>query len=257
MSKYCVGDKMGSFRNVGATCFMVSAVGAGSAWGAELATPAFQGEVRPITEPFRIEVKPGWHARCVSRTGGADITIIKTTIDDKGTVLNALVSNSPLSVSAVGVYGVQLYFTGSGSPGDVQIAEVDGHPIDDEAYLTLQNAATSIVPEAEFAGRMSDEIDTNSVGPSSAQAGVDVALRLAVEGTGTDKGEDYVIIHRDGLMRGVMEGQHITIRFAGYTQLHRESGLISEQILNTELRSDSASPVRENSRLSCEITRSS
>jgi hypothetical protein len=248
---------MGSFRNVGATCFMVSAVGAGSAWGAELATPAFQGEVRPITEPFRIEVKPGWHARCVSRTGGADITIIKTTIDDKGTVLNALVSNSPLSVSAVGVYGVQLYFTGSGSPGDVQIAEVDGHPIDDEAYLTLQNAATSIVPEAEFAGRMSDEIDTNSVGPSSAQAGVDVALRLAVEGTGTDKGEDYVIIHRDGLMRGVMEGQHITIRFAGYTQLHRESGLISEQILNTELRSDSASPVRENSRLSCEITRSS
>jgi hypothetical protein len=248
---------MGSFRNVGATCFMVSAVGAGSAWGAELATPAFQGEVRPITEPFRIEVKPGWHASCVSRTGGVDITIIKTTIDDKGTVLNALVSNSPLSVSAVGVYGVQLYFTGSGSPGDVQIAEVDGHPIDDEAYLTLQNAATSIVPEAEFAGRMSDEIDTNSVGPSSAQAGVDVALRLAVEGTGTDKGEDYVIIHRDGLMRGVMEGQHITIRFAGYTQLHRESGLISEQILNTELRSDSASPVRENSRLSCEITRSS
>jgi hypothetical protein len=248
---------MGSFRNVGATCFMVSAVGAGSAWGAELATPAFQGEVRPITEPFRIEVKPGWHASCVSRTGGVDITIIKTTIDDKGTVLNALVSNSPLSVSAVGVYGVQLYFTGSGSPGDVQIAEVDGHPIDDEAYLTLQNAATSIVPEAEFAGRMSDEIDTNSVGPSSAQAGVDVALRLAVEGTGTDKGEDYVIIHRDGLMRGVMEGQHITIRFAGYTQLHRESGLISEQILNTELRSDSASPVRENSRLSCERTRSS
>ena len=248
---------MGSFRNVGATCFMVSAVGAGSAWGAELATPAFQGEVRPITEPFRIEVKPGWHARCVSRTGGADITIIKTTIDDKGTVLNALVSNSPLSVSAVGVYGVQLYFTGSGSPGDVQIAEVDGHPIDDEAYLTLQNAATSIVPEAEFAGRMSDEIDTNSVGPSSAQAGVDVALRLAVEGTGTDKGEDYLIIRRDGLMSGAMEGQHITIRFTGYTQLHRESGLIAEQVLNTELRSDSTSPVRENSRLSCEITRSS
>lgn len=248
---------MGSFRNVGATCFMVLAVGVGSAWSAELATPAFQGEVRPIIEPFRIEVKSGWHARCVSRTGGADITIIKTTVDDKGMVLNAQVSNSPRSVSAVGVYGVQLFFTGSGTPGDVQIAEVEGHPIDDEAYLTLQNAATSVVPEAEFAGRMSDEIDTDNVGPSSAQPGVDVAFRIAVEGTAADNGEDYLIIRRDGLMRGAMEGQHITIRFAGYTQLHRESGLIAQQVLNTELRSDSASPVRENSRLSCEITHSS
>jgi hypothetical protein len=248
---------MGSFRNVVATCFMVSAVGAGSVWGAELATPAFQGEIRPITEPFRIEVKPGWHARCVSKTGGADITIIKTTIDDRGMVLNAQVSNSPRSVSSVGVYGVQLVFTRSGTPGDMQIAEVGGHPIDDEAYLTLQNGATSVVPEAEFAGRMSDEIDTDSVGPSSSQPGVDVAFRLTVEGTATDNGEDYLIIRRDGLMSGAMEGQHITIRFVGYTQLHRESGLIAEQVLNTELRSDSASPVRENSRLSCEITRSS
>lgn len=248
---------MGSFRNVGAICLMVSAVGAGSAWGAELVTPAFHHEVRPITEPFRIEVKPGWYARCVSRTGGADITIIKTTNDDKGMVLNAQVSGSQRSVSTVGVYGVQLFFTGSGTPGDVQIAEVDGHPIDDEAYLTLQNGATSVVPEAEFAGRMSDEIDTDSAGPSSAQPGVDVAFRLSVEGTATDNGEDYLIIRRDGLMSGAMEGQHITIRFAGYTQLHRESGLIAVQVLNTELRSDSASPVRNNSRLSCEITRSS
>jgi hypothetical protein len=248
---------MGSFRNVGATCFMVSALGAGSVWGAELATPAFQGEVMPITEPFRIEVKPGWHARCGLRTGGADITIIKTTINDKGTVLNAQVSDSPRSVSTVGVYSVQLFFTGSGTSGDVQISEVYGHPIDNEAYLRLQNGATSVVPEAEFAGQMSDEIDTDSVGPSSAQPGVDVAFRLAVEGTANDNGEDYLIIRRDGLMSGAMEGQHITIRFAGYTQLHRESGLIAEQVLNTELRSDSTSPVRENSRLSCEITRSS
>jgi len=139
----------------------------------------------------------------------------------------------------------------------VQISEVYGHPIDNEAYLRLQNGATSVVPEAEFAGQMSDEIDTDSVGPSSAQPGVDVAFRLAVEGTANDNGEDYLIIRRDGLMSGAMEGQHITIRFAGYTQLHRESGLIAEQVLNTELRSDSTSPVRENSRLSCEITRSS
>jgi hypothetical protein len=248
---------MGSFRNVFAACFMVSAVGAGSAWGADFAAPAFQGEVRPITEPFLIEVKPGWHAKCVSRTAGTDITINKTTIDDKGMVLNAQVSNSPRSVSAVGVYGVQLFFTQSGTAGDVQIAEVSGHPIDDGTYLTLQNAATSVVPEAEFAGRMSDEIDTESVGPSSAQPGVDLAFRLAVEGTATDDGEDYLIISRNGLMSGAMEGQHITIRFGGYTRLHRASGLIAEQVLNTELRTDSTSPVRENSRLSCEITRSS
>lgn len=248
---------MGSLRNVLAACFVVPAVSVGAAWGADFAVPAFQGEVRPISEPFLIEVKPGWHAKCVSRTGGADITINKTTTDDGGMVLNAQVSNSPRSVSAVGDYGVQLFFTKNGIAGDMQIAEVDGHPIDDEEYSTLQNAATSVVPEAEFAGRMSDEIDTDSTGPSSAQPGVDLAFHLAVEGTATEGGEDYLIINRNGLMSGAMGGQDITIRFAGYTQLHRESGLIAEQVLNTELRSDSASPVHESSRLSCEITRSS
>ena len=248
---------MGALKNVFAAGFIVSAVGTGSAWGADFAAPAFQGEVRPITEPFLIEVKPGWHAKCVSRTGGADITINKTTVDDKGLVLNAQVRNSPRSVSAVGVYGVQLFFTQSGSPGDMQIAEIDGHPINDEAYSTLQNAATSVVPEAEFAGKMSDAIDTESVGPSSAQPGVDLAFRLGVVGTATHGGEDYLIISRTGLMSGAMEGQHMTIRFGGYTRVHRESGLIAEQVLNTELRTDNSSPVRESSKLTCEITQGS
>ena len=248
---------MRALRNVFAAGFIVSAVGTGSAWGADFAAPAFQGEVRPITEPFLIEVKPGWHAKCVSRTGGTDISISKTTADDKGMVLNAEVRNSPRSVSAVGVYGVQLFFTQSGIAGDMQITEIAGHPINDETYSSLQNAATSVVPEAEFAGKMSDEIDTDSVGPSSAQPGVDLAFRLAVEGTATDGGEDYLIISRTGLMSGAMEGQHITIRFGGYTRLHRASGLIAEQVLNTELRTDSTSPVSEKSRLSCVITQSS
>jgi len=244
---------MGSFVNVVVTCLIVSAFGASSARGAGLVTPAFQGKVRPITEPFRVQVRPGWHATCVSRTGGADIGIIKTTVSEKGIVLNAQIRNSPRSVSVVGIYGVQLFFNGSGVPAGVKITEVDGHPINDDAYLTLQNLATSVVPEAEFAGRMTDEINVDRVGPSSAQRGVDIAFRLSVEGTATDNGQDYLIISRSGLMSGAMDGQHITIRFTGYTQLHRESGLIAEQVLNTELRSESASPVRENSHLSCEI----
>lgn len=248
---------MGSFRTRWAACLIVSAFAANSAWGADLAAPAFEGEVLPITEPFRIEVKAGWHAKCVSRTGGTDITINKTTTNEKGIVLNAQVSNSPRSVSAVGDYGVQLFFTRTGTAGDIQIEETEGHPISDEAYSSLRNAATSVVPEAEFAGRMSDDIDTESVGPSSAQRGVDLAFRLAVEGTATEGGEDYLIIRRNGVMSGAMEGQHMTIRFVGYTQLHLESGLIAEQVLNTELRTDSTSPVHERSRLSCEITRSS
>jgi hypothetical protein len=244
-------------RNIFAAAFIASGLGAGSAWGAEFAAPAFPGEVRPITEPFLIEVKPGWHAQCVSSTGGAHITIDKNTVNYNGTVLNAQVSNSPRSVSAVGVYGVQLFFTQRGTAADMQVVEVEGHPISDETYASLQNAATSVVPEAEFAGRMSDEIDTESVGPSGTQRGVDLAISLAVEGMATDNGVDYLIIRRTGLMSGAMEGQHITIRFGGYTRLHRESGLIAEQVLNTELRTDSASPVRENSLLSCEITPSS
>ena len=247
------GRKIGSFGKVIVTCLILSVVGASSARGAGLAIPAFQGEVRPITEPFRVQVRPGWHASCVSRTGGADIGIIKTTFSGKGIVLDAQVRNSPRSVSVVGSYGVQLFFTATGIPGPVKITEVDGHPINDDASLTLRNAATSVVPEAEFAGRMTDEINVDRVGPSSEQRGVDIAFRVSVEGTGTNNGQDYLIISRNGLMSGAMDGQHITIRFAGYTQLHLESGLIAEQVLNTELRSESASPVRENSHLSCEI----
>ena len=199
-------------------------------------------------------MKPGWRAKCVFRNGETDITITKTTVGDKEMVLNAQVSNSPRSVSPVGAYGVKWFFTGSGTAGDLKIVETYGQPIRDQAFSMLQNAANSVVPKAEFAGWMSNEIDADIIGPSSSQHSVDVAFRLSVKGTATDDGEDYLIIRRDGLMSGALEGQHIMIPFAGYALLRRKRGLIAEHILNTQLRASSASSVRENLRLSYKIT---
>ncbi len=247
---------MGPLKVVGAAGLLLSALGAFPTEAAEFGVPVFDGVIRPITTPFRIEVQPGWQAQCVSRIDELAIEIDKTTTNDDGVILSAHVNNSRRSVSAVEVFGVQVFFTREGAAADVQIEEIAGHPISDETFHNLRSVATSIVPEAEFAGRMSDEIDDESVAPSSAQRGVDIALRLAVEGTTSSEGEEYVFIRRSGLMSGSLEGQHVSIRFEGYTRLHRASGLVAEQVLNTELRTDSANPRREESRLSCEITRS-
>jgi hypothetical protein len=246
---------MGSFKLAGTACLVLVALGPVRAFSADFVAPAFQGVITPIDVPFRIDVKPGWRAHCVSQIGSTTFTIEKSTIDDNGTVLNAHVKGSPRGASAVAVYGVQLYFNGEGAAADVQIEEMAGYPIDDVTYRDLRAGATSVVPEAEFAGRMSDEINAESVAPFSAQRGVDIAINLAVEGTTSSGGEDYVFIRRSGLMSGSLEGQHVAIRFEGYTRVHRASGLIAEQVLNTELRADSASPRREDSRLSCEIAR--
>jgi len=247
---------MGSLKLAGTTaCLILALFGARSALSAEFVAPVFQGVVTPIAVPFRIDVKPGWQAHCISQIGSTTFTIDKLTVDDNGMTLNARVNGSPRGASAVPVYGVQLYFNGDGAAADVQIEEMAGHPIDDTTYRDLRAGASSVVPEAEFAGRMSDDINAENVAPSSAQRGVDIAINLAVEGTTSSGGEEYVFIRRSGLMSGSLEGQHVAIRFEGYTRVHRASGLVAEQVLHTELRTDSASPRREKSRLSCEISR--
>jgi hypothetical protein len=247
---------MGLSNVSGAVLFVLAGMSVSSALSAEFVTPVYRGDIRPITEPFMIEVMPGWQAQCIARADGSDIAITKTTTDEGGIVLKAQVSNSPRSISAVDVYGVQLFFSSDGSANDVQIDEITGHPIDDENYIALRNAATSVVPEAEFAGRMSDAFNVEENGPSKAQPAVDVTLRVVAEGTTMVNGEDHLFIRRTGSMSGLMEGQHVIIRFAGYTRVHRASGLIAEEVLNTELSTDSASPRRENTHLSCDIARS-
>ncbi|MDA1060031.1 MAG: hypothetical protein O3C65_15250, partial [Proteobacteria bacterium] len=128
-------------------------------------------------------------------------------------------------------------------------------PIDDETYAELRDSAATVVPEAEFAGKMTNEIagHRDGPGPDPAQA-LEVAVDVVVDGLATVGGDDFVIIRREGRMSGDLGGQRLAIRFAGFTRIHRASGLIAEQVLETELRSEGGSPVHDTATLSCAIT---
>lgn len=246
------GVAMRSLKVRGAFVAGIIALGVGPASAAEFAAPVFQGSVRPVVEPFRIMIVPGWRARCRAKTGQTEVTIEKTTGDENGVALSAQVIDTAGSPSA---YGVVLFFGRDGQAGDVQIEEVNGHPIDDETYAELRDSVATVVSETEFAGKMTDEIAVHRDGPGPDPAeALEVAVDVVVDGLATVGGDDFVIIQREGRMSGDLGGQRLAIRFAGFTQIHRASGLIAEQVLKTELRSEGGSPVHDTATLSCAIT---
>ncbi|NQV81556.1 MAG: hypothetical protein HQ495_13450 [Alphaproteobacteria bacterium] len=243
---------MGSLRIHGACAAGIIAMGVGSVSAAEFVAPVYPGSVRPVVDPFRIMIVPGWRAQCRAKTGQAEVTTEKTTGDENGVVLNAQVIATAGSPSA---YGVALFFGRDGQAGDVQIEEVSGHPIDDDTYVDLRDSAAAVLPEMEFAGKMTDEIAVHRDGPGPDPAQpLEVAVDVAVDGLTTVGGDDFVIVRREGRMSGDLGGQQLAIRFAGFTRIHRASGLIAEQVLETELRSEGGSPVHDNATLSCVIT---
>ncbi|MDA1058589.1 MAG: hypothetical protein O3C65_07865, partial [Proteobacteria bacterium] len=132
---------MRSLKVRGAFVAGIIALGVGSASAAEFAAPVFQGSVRPAVEPFRIMIVPGWRAQCRAKTGQAEVSIEKTTGDENGVALSAQVFVTAGSPSA---YGVVLFFGRDGQAGDVQIEEVNGHPIDDETYAELRDSAATV-----------------------------------------------------------------------------------------------------------------
>ena len=146
-------------------------------------------------------------------------------------------------------------FGQGGQPADVQVEEVAGHPIDDEAYVALRDSAVSMVPEAEFAGKMSHDIAQQRRNEPSQDAAGQVAVdaAISVAGIETVGDEAYLVIRREGRMSGTLGGQDVSILLAGFTRLHQASGLIAEQVLETELRSQGTNPVRDRRHLICAI----
>jgi hypothetical protein len=227
----------------------------GPASGADFNAAIFQGTVAPLAAPFQVVVRPGWRARCRARAGDSEIVIEKTTVGTDGTVLNAQIRNVPRSIGSVSTYAVALFFGQGGQPADVQVEEVAGHPIDDEAYVALRDSAVSMVPEAEFAGKMSHDIAQQRRNEPSQDAAGQVAVdaAISVAGIETVGDEAYLVIRREGRMSGTLGGQDVSILFAGFTRLHQASGLIAEQVLETELRSQGTNPVRDRRHLICTI----
>ncbi len=220
---------------------------------AALDAPAVEGTVRPLVEAFRITLQPGWEARCETSAGTGG-SIAKSTRDEQGVVLRAVIEGGEPAA-----YGVQLYLDNAGKAADVDVFEVAGHAISDEAYFELRNAAASWVPEAEFAGKMSDEIAaTQQGGAGTGDPGqaMDLNLAVRVEGLQTLDGEDYLVVRRDGILSGKLHGEEVTIRFAALVRVHRASGLIAEEVMHTEVRSAGTNPRRQNSRTACAIVRS-
>lgn len=231
------------------------ALGAAPVTGADFDAPTFRGTVAPIATPFQVVVRPGWRALCRARTGDSEIVIEKVTVDTNGTVLNAQISHTPPSINSVQAYAVTLFFGETGQPADFQVEEVAGHPINDDDYVALHDAAASMVPEAEFAGKMSDDIpqQRRNARSEDGTGQVEVDATIMVEGLETVGADTYVIVRREGHMSGSLGGQEVTILFAGYTRLHRASGLIAEQVLETELRAQGTNPVRDLRHLICAI----
>ncbi len=228
---------------------------AGVAHAASPELPPFTDTLRALDTPIRVTVRPGWRAACVN--GGSNVPQVgvrKTTTDDQGTVLRADVRDP--SGGAGPPHVVQLFFDGTGHAGDIDILEAAGFPLDDETYFSLRENAAQHVPDAEFAGRSSEDIamvqrNQNAAGPNRS---LELNATVTVDGIATIGGEDHLLIGRRGIISGNMEGQDVTIRFAGRTLVHLASGLIAEQRMHTELRSEGANPVREVLLLTCDIT---